>query len=294
MSRLNLEDYRYVGKGRCRLADHPTKLKKRLYKDDASLTKALQAQSEEIDALQQKMMAHDRYAMLLIFQAMDAAGKDGTIKHVMKGINPHGVEVHAFKRPSEDELDHDYLWRTQKVVPPRGRIGLFNRSYYEEVLVVKVHPEIVTSYQRLPEECTKDLKALWPRRYEEIRNFENMLHANGTRVVKFFLHVSKEEQKARFLERIATPSKNWKFNAGDVAERAHWEDYQKAYRDAMESTASKSCPWYIVPADDKGDMRLIVSAAILHELQKLELSWPELSPEQRAALAKSKKDLLAE
>jgi PPK2 family polyphosphate:nucleotide phosphotransferase len=240
------------------------------------------------------MFAHDRYSLLLIFQAMDAAGKDGTIKHVISGINPHGVEVHAFKRPGDEELDHDYLWRTTKVLPSRGKVGIFNRSYYEEVLVCRVHPEIVTKYQRLPEETTSKLDELWPRRFKEIRNFEAMLHANGTRVVKFFLHVSKEEQKKRLLKRIDTPAKNWKFNTGDLAERALWKDYMRAYEEALEGTATKDSPWYVVPADDKGNMRLIVSAVILHEMARMKMKWPVLPPDQQAALGAARKTLMEE
>ena len=293
-NRIDPTEYRFTGKGSCNPHKLPTKLKKRLYRDDASLAEQLRVFREEMDDLQQKMIAHDRYSMLLIFQAMDAAGKDGTIKHVMSGINPHGVEIHAFKRPSDDELDHDYLWRTTKVLPPRGKVGIFNRSYYEEVLVCRVHPEIVTQFQRLPEDATKDLDKLWPRRFAEIKNFEATLHANGTHVVKFFLNVSKEEQKKRLLGRIDTPSKNWKFNAGDLNERALWKDYLKAYGEAIEATATKNCPWYVIPADDKGDMRLITGAAILHEMRRLKLKWPVLSGEQMKDLAAARETLLAE
>ena len=288
------DDFRYTGKGGCRPADLRTKLKQRLYKDDADLERQLGGFRKEIDERQQQMLAHDRYSLLLIFQAMDAAGKDGTIKHVMSGINPHGVEVHSFKVPSAEEVDHDYLWRSTKVLPPRGKVGIFNRSYYEEVLVCRVHPDIVTKYQRLPEEETKNAEKLWRRRFEQMRNYEAMLCANGTRVIKFFLHVSKEEQKERLLERIDTPAKNWKFNAGDLKERALWKDYMKAYGEAIEATATKESPWYLVPADDKGDMRLIVSAAILREMGRLKLKWPVLPPDQQAALAECKKALLAE
>lgn len=291
---LDPVEFRYTGKGRCKPSRYPTSLKKRLYQNKKDLELRLNEFRSEIDELQQQMLAHDRYSMLLIFQAMDAAGKDGTIQHVMSGINPHGVEVHSFKRPSEDEIDHDYLWRCTKVLPPRGKVGIFNRSYYEEVLVCRVHPEIVQKYQRLPEETTANMKQLWERRFEEIRNYEAMLHANGTRIVKFFLHVSKEEQKRRFLDRIDTPSRNWKFNAADLKERALWDDYMEAYGDALEATATKDSPWYIIPADDKGDMRLAVSAAILHEMRRMKLSWPVLPPDQQTALAECRKALLAE
>ena len=293
-SRFDPTDFRYTGKGRFKAAASATVLNKHLYTSKADLERQLDSFRSEIDERQQQMLAHDRYSLLLIFQAMDAAGKDGTIKHVMSGINPHGVEVHSFKRPSEDELDHDYLWRTTKVLPPRGKVGIFNRSYYEEVLVCRVHPEIVQKYQRLPVETTEDMDKLWQRRYDEIANYEAMLHANGTRIIKFFLNVSAAEQKKRFLERIDTPSKNWKFNAADIAERARWKDYMRAYSDAITETATKDSPWYIVPADDKGDMRLIVSAAILHEMSKLKLSWPKLPPDQIAALVTARKALLSE
>jgi PPK2 family polyphosphate:nucleotide phosphotransferase len=282
------------GKHAFKIAKASTKLKKHLYKDDADLKKKLAAYQDEIDELQQKMYAQDRYGLLVIFQAMDAAGKDGTIRHVMGGINPGGVEVQNFKRPSDEELDHDYLWRCMKVTPPRGRIGIFNRSYYEEVLVCKVHPSIVTEGQRLPQEATQKMGRLWEKRYQDISNFESYLTNNGIQVVKFFLHVSKEEQKQRFLERIDTPAKNWKFNLGDVKERAFWKDYMKAYEEAINQTATKDSPWYVIPADDKGDMRLLVSAAILAQLKELELAWPELPKEQLASLAEAKAALLAE
>lgn len=293
-TQIDIKDYRYTGKGSIKLGQCRTALKSRLYADDIQLNEELADFQKEIDGLQQQMFAHDRHALLLVFQAMDAAGKDGTIKHVMSGINPHGVEVHSFRRPSDEELDHDYLWRTARVLPARGTVGIFNRSYYEEVLVVRVHPEIVLKGQRLPKAATKDLDALWDRRFKEIRNFESMLTSNGTQVAKFYLHVSRDEQKKRFLERIDKPSKNWKFNTGDLAERKLWKEYMKAYEAAIEATASKESPWYVVPADDKGDMRLIVSAIILDEIKKLDLAWPVLLPDQKAGLAAAKAVLLAE
>jgi PPK2 family polyphosphate:nucleotide phosphotransferase len=240
------------------------------------------------------MYAQNRQGLLLVFQAMDAAGKDSTIKHVMSGVNTQGVECHAFKRPTDAELDHDFLWRTTRVLPPRGRIGIFNRSYYEEVLVCRVHPEIVTKIQRLPAETTKNLDKLFADRLKDIRNLESYCHRNGIRIVKFFLHVSKEEQKKRFLARIDTPSKNWKFEEGDVKERAHWKDYMAAYEDAISTTATEECPWYVVPADDKKNMRLIVSAAILAEMQTMKLKYPELPEEQKKHLQAAKQLLLAE
>jgi PPK2 family polyphosphate:nucleotide phosphotransferase len=268
-----------------------TGLDQRLYKDKSQLAALLREFQEEIDADQQQMYAQDKFAMLLVFQAMDAAGKDGTIQHVMSGINPHGVEVTAFKRPSEEELDHDYMWRTSKALPGRGKVGIFNRSYYEEVLVVRVHPGILEG-QRLPDAAMENLPRLWEQRFEQIKNFEEYQHLNGMRVVKFFLHVSKDEQKRRFLDRIDDVSKNWKFNPGDLVERAHWDDYQVAYQEAIAATATKAAPWYIIPADDKGDMRLLVSAAILSEMKRLKLAWPVLLKEQQDSLAACRKQLL--
>ncbi len=286
--------YRCTGKEKFKIAKALTKRKQRLYSSEADLKTKLAAYQNEIDELQQKMFAEDRQGLLVIFQAMDAAGKDGTIRHVMSGINPGGVEVQNFKRPSDEELDHDYLWRCMKVATPRGRLGIFNRSYYEEVLICKVHPEIVTKYQRLPLEATQKLGKLFDQRYEDIANYEAYLSRNGIQVIKFFLHVSKAEQKKRFLERIETPAKNWKFNAADVKERAFWSDYMAAYEEVINRTATKSCPWYAIPADDKGDMRLLVSAAILHHLKAMELNWPSLPEEQIAGLATAKAALLAE
>lgn len=290
---FDASDYRCTGKGKFSLKKWPTALKENLYSSKEELSALLHHFQEEIDERQQQMYAQDRYAMLLVFQAMDAAGKDGTIKHVMSGINPHGVEIHAFKRPSEEELDHDFLWRTTRALPARGNVGIFNRSYYEEVLVVRVHPEILES-QRLPPKSTKNLPDFWKQRYEEIRNFEKQHEENGTRIIKFFLNVSKDEQKKRFLDRIDTPSKNWKFNSGDLKERACWDEYQEAYEDAIAATASKHSPWYVIPADDKGDMRLLVSAAILSEMKRLHLAWPVLSEEQQQGLAACRASLTSE
>ena len=288
---IDAQEYRYTGKEKLNLRKWATVLKSRLYKDKAELAILLKQFEDKIDERQQQMYAQDKYAMLLVFQAMDAAGKDGTIKHVMSGINPHGVQVTSFKRPSEEELDHDYMWRTTKVLPGRGMVGIFNRSYYEEVLVVRVHPEILSA-QKLPDAATKDLPKLWEERYQHIREFEHYQSSNGMHVAKFFLHVSKEEQKKRFLERIDDKSKNWKFNPGDLKERARWDDYQEAYQDAIAATATKQCPWYIIPADDKGDMRLLVSAAILSEMKRLKLAWPVLPKEQQDVLASCREELL--
>jgi PPK2 family polyphosphate:nucleotide phosphotransferase len=291
--KINLDDFRVASGKDFRIKKAKTKVKS-LYRDNAHYEELIAQFRIEIDELQQKMYAQDRHGMLMIFQAMDAAGKDSTIKHVMSGVNTEGVESHAFKRPTANELDHDFLWRHLRVMPPRGRLGIFNRSYYEEVLVCKIHPEIVTHIQRLPKATTADLKRLFKDRLQDIANYEAFSHRNGIHITKFFLHVSKEEQKKRFLSRIDTPSKNWKFEEGDVKERAHWDDYMKAYQDAIRATATEQCPWYVIPADDKKNMRLIVSAAVLHELQNLRLTWPKLPKDQLAVLAQSRELLMNE
>jgi PPK2 family polyphosphate:nucleotide phosphotransferase len=235
--------------------------------------------------LQEKLYAQDRWAVLLIFQAMDAAGKDGTIKHVMSGVNPQGVEVSAFKGPSAEELDHDFLWRTSKRLPERGRIGIFNRSYYEETLVVRVHPEYLAG-QKLPEPVIT--KGIWKERFEDIVAFERYLTRNGIVVRKFFLHVSKKEQKRRFLSRLDEPERNWKFSVGDVAERAHWDEYMDAYDDMIRHTARPHAPWYVVPANHKWFSRLVVSAAIIEALEDLDLHFPEVGEKQKAELARAR------
>lgn len=245
----------------------------------------------QLSALQDKLYAQDRRSLLLVFQAMDAAGKDGTIKHVMSGVNPQGVQVHAFKRPSEEELDHDYLWRSWRVLPERGRIGIFNRSYYEEALVVRVHREILAA-QKLPAECVT--RRIFDERLRDMAGFEDYLHRNGTRVLKFFLHVSRDEQKRRFLERIDTPEKNWKFDTGDVRERAHWEAYMQAYEAAIRATATPQAPWYVVPADNKWFTRLVVVAAIVRALREMNLSYPTVDGARREALAEAREVLTAE
>ncbi len=291
--KLDLEDFRVPDGKPFRIAKAKTKIKS-LYRDDAHYEQLFSEFRVEIDDLQQKMYAQDRQGLLLIFQAMDAAGKDSTIKHVMSGVNTQGVEVHAFKRPTSAELDHDFMWRHLRVLPPRGRIGIFNRSYYEEVLVCRIHPEIVTKIQRLPAKTTRNLDKLFADRLKDIANFEAYCDRNGIRIVKFFLHVSKAEQKKRFLARIDTPSKNWKFEEGDVKERGHWDEYMAAYQDTIRHTATDDCPWYVVPADDKKNMRLIVSAAVLHEMQGMKLKYPELPAEQKARLAAAREFLAAE
>jgi PPK2 family polyphosphate:nucleotide phosphotransferase len=240
---------------------------------------------------QNKLYAQDRWGVLLVFQAMDAAGKDSTIKHVMSGVNPQGVQVYSFKQPSPEELDHDYLWRSMKCVPERGRIGIFNRSYYEEVLVVRVHQELLAR-QKLPPKLVG--KGIWTDRLEDIASFERYLARNGVAVVKFFLNVSKKEQKKRFLERLDKLDKNWKFSAADVVERQYWNKYQEAYEEAIRATASKAAPWFVVPADNKWFTRLVVAAAIVSTLEKLELQYPKVSDAQKKELAAARAKLMKE
>jgi PPK2 family polyphosphate:nucleotide phosphotransferase len=233
------------------------------------------------------LYAQNKFSVLIIFQAMDAAGKDSTIKHVMSGVNPQGCQVFSFKSPSTEELDHDYLWRTHKAMPERGRIGIFNRSYYEEALIVRVHPELLAA-QSLPH---LDLKQIWPQRFQEINDFERYLTNNGTVIIKFFLHVSKKEQKRRFLDRINEPEKHWKFSAQDIQERTYWDDYQAAYTDIFNHTSTAVAPWYIIPADRKWFTRLTVADIICDRLQQMDLAYPQISDEQRSQLAIAKKAL---
>jgi len=251
----------------------------------ALLNKGIERMSE----LQSKLYAQDRWALLLIFQAMDAAGKDGAISHVMSGVNPQGCQVYSFKQPSPEELDHDFLWRTTRCLPERGRIGIFNRSYYEEVLVVKVHPNILAN-ERLPESLvTKDI---WKQRYQDIHGFERYLSRNGIVVRKFFLSVSKKEQKQRFLARLEQPDKNWKYSSADVKEREHWDAYMNAYEEMIQNTASDEAPWYVVPADHKWFTRLVVAAAIVDTLEDLNLVYPEVDAEKRREIEAAKQLLL--
>jgi PPK2 family polyphosphate:nucleotide phosphotransferase len=238
--------------------------------------------------LQERLYASDTWALLLVFQAMDAAGKDSMIKHVMSGVNPQGCEVYSFKQPSSEELDHDYLWRCTKVLPRRGHIGIFNRSYYEELIVVRVHKELL-SKQKLPAALRK--KRIWDDRYEDVGNFERYLSRNGIVVRKFFLHVSREAQRRRFLERLERPDKLWKFSLADVAERQHWDRYMEAYEDAIRATATKEAPWYVVPADHKWFTRVVVAAAIIDALASLDLRYPEVSGAEKRALAKARRAL---
>lgn len=246
---------------------------------------------ELLAAFQDMLYAQDRWALLLAFQAMDAAGKDGTIKHVMSGVNPQGCQVSSFKAPSSVDLDHDFLWRCNLALPERGRIGIFNRSYYEETLVVRVHPELLHQ-QTLPEPLMG--KDIWKERFRDIRHYEQYLSNNGVVVRKFFLHLSKKEQKKRFLERLETPEKNWKFSANDIKERAYWDDYMNAYEDMIRNTATKVAPWYVVPADNKWFTRIVVAAAIIETLDSLDLKYPVVTEEARQHLEAAKQQLLNE
>jgi PPK2 family polyphosphate:nucleotide phosphotransferase len=263
------------------LASRPTVIKP--YCDSKKeYRKTLQAHVEELSSLQQLHYASDRYALLLIFQGIDAAGKDGAIRHVMSGVNPQGCDVFSFKQPSADELEHDFLWRTTYRLPERGRIGIFNRSYYEEVLVVRVHPEILRNEGLSEELC--DENVVWEQRYHSIKNFETHLHQNGTRVVKIFLHLSKDEQRKRFLERIDTPEKNWKFSPSDIHERKYWKQYANAFEDCLNATSTVASPWFVVPADDKDNARLIVSRIVMDALKDLKMSYPKVTAKRKAEL----------
>ena len=244
---------------------------------------------EELDELQHILFAHDSHALLLVFQAMDAAGKDSTIRAVLSGVDPAGCQVYSFKSPSNEELDHDFLWRTARCLPEKGRIGVFNRSYYEEVLVVRVHPEFLKA-QRIPE-LPKKLDRFWDERYESIRDHERHLARSGTVIVKFWLNVSKKEQRRRFLARLEEPEKNWKFNSGDVEERAHWKEYMGAYEDALGATSRPWAPWYAIPADDKSYMRMCVAEIVVKTLRRLNLHYPRLDAKQRARFAQMRRFL---
>jgi PPK2 family polyphosphate:nucleotide phosphotransferase len=286
--KIDSKQFRVAEKENVRLDGRPTALKP-LYDSKEEYRDELDEQVRELSAIQELLYAHDRYSLLVIFQAMDGAGKDSAIKHVMSGVNPQGCRVNSFKHPSAEELDHDFLWRTTRWLPERGQIGIFNRSYYEEVLIVRVHPEILRS-QALPEELL-DEKTVWDQRYRSIVDFESHLHRNGTRVVKIFLHVSKDEQRRRFLKRINEADKNWKFNVDDMTERKYWNQYMKAYEACMSATSTKESPWYVVPADDKKDAQLIVSQILLDTLGKLKLRYPEMNPQERQQLKSIRKML---
>jgi PPK2 family polyphosphate:nucleotide phosphotransferase len=279
--KIKADDFRVRPDEKVKLDEWRTEIKP-IYSSKKAYEDHLHAHIEELSSLQNVLYASNQYALLLIFQAMDAAGKDSAIKHVMSGVNPQGCEVFSFKHPSAEELDHDFLWRATCRLPERGRIGIFNRSYYEEVLIVRVHPEILRS-QELPPPLL-DEKTIWEERYRSIKNLESHLHRNGTSIVKFFLHISKEEQRKRFLKRIDDPEKNWKFSMADIEERKYWKEYRKAYEACLTATSTRHAPWYIVPADDKKTAQLIVSEAILDALRGLKLSYPRVTAEHRKEL----------
>lgn len=284
---------RHSGNKALKLAKTPTKIDK-LYSNKDDYKRQLGEFREEIHELQGQLYAQNQQSVLVIFQAMDAAGKDSTIEHVFNGVDPQGVEVTSFKRPSSLELDHDFLWRTIIALPPRGKIGVHNRSHYEEVLICRVHPDIITKYQRLPKPLTADMKLLFKQRHESIRDFEKHLSRNGTKVIKFYLHVSREEQRKRLLARIEEPGKNWKFEAGDLEERNFWKDYAAAYEETIPETATPESPWYVIPADDKRNMRLLVARVLRDEMKALKLAWPVIDDAQRAVLQKCREILVAE
>jgi PPK2 family polyphosphate:nucleotide phosphotransferase len=291
MAAIKTDAFRVRHGAKLNLAKRPTEVRP-YYRSDDDYARMLAHHVDELRAVQPKLYAHNRYALLIIFQAMDAAGKDGVIKHVMSGVNPQGCEVHSFKHPSEETLEHDFLWNAAQRFPERGRIGIFNRSYYEEVLIVRVHANLLDA-ELLPEEA-RNRHSLWLERYRSIRNIERHLHENGTRIVKFFLHLSKKEQCRRFLARLEEPDKNWKLSASDLAEREYWDDYMRAYEDCLSATSTRDAPWYIVPADDKKNARLIVSQVILDTMEALPLQYPEPDAKRRAELKSIRSRLLAE
>lgn len=260
------------------------------WRDKKQAEEQLRRNVKRMAALQDRFYAQDREALLLIFQAMDSAGKDGAIKHVMSGLNPQGVQVSSFKQPSAEDLEHDYLWRVNRRLPERGNIGIFNRSYYEEVLVARVHD--LPFAQKLPARCLDD--GLWERRYRQLRDYERYLTENGTTVIKFFLHISKEEQRRRFLARIEDKAKNWKFSASDIAERAHWDAYMRAYQQAIDATAVPDAPWYVIPADKKWFARLLISEIVADTLERLGPAYPQVDADKKKALARCRQELLEE
>jgi len=288
MKKIDSEEFRVKPGKKMDLEKWPTRVKPVVQSKEEYLA-LLNEHKAKMDAQQNLLYASNRYSLLLIFQAMDAAGKDSTIKHVMSGVNPQGCQVFSFKHPSEEELDHDFLWRAERCLPERGRIGIFNRSYYEEVLIVRVHPEILRS-QSLPPELAAE-KNIWRDRYRSIVDLEDHLHRNGTRVVKFFLHLSKEEQRKRFLKRIDEPEKNWKFGTEDIKERGFWKQYMHAYEECLGATSTRNAPWYVVPADDKHTTQLIVSQVILDTFKGMKMSYPETSPARKLELQEIRKQL---
>lgn len=289
--KIRPKDFRVRAGDKVNLRKWPTKVEA-VYKSKQHYQKLLREHVAQLSALQQLLYSSDRYAALLVFQAMDAAGKDGAIQHVMSGVNPQGCQVFSFKRPSRIELQHDFLWRTTRDLPERGRIGIFNRSYYEEVLIARVHPQILHS------ECVpgapRDDMSIWHDRYRSIVDLERHLHRNGTRIIKFFLHLSKEEQRKRFLNRIDEPQKNWKFSLADVKERKFWKQYMQAYEECLTATSTDDAAWYVVPADDKQNARLIVSRIVVDSLDDLKMSYPKTSPERRRELLSIRKRLASD
>ena len=287
--KINSEDFRVHPGKEFKLEDRPTAIKP-FCKSKKHYRKTLESHIAELSALQHLHYASHRYALLLVFQGMDAAGKDGAIRHVMSGVNPEGCEVYSFKQPSAEELEHDFLWRTTCRLPERGRIGIFNRSYYEEVLVVRVHPEILRNEGLAEELCNE--KTVWEERYRSIENLETHLHLNGTHVVKIFLHLSQEEQRKRFLERIDEPDKNWKFSLADIHERKYWKQYAEAFEECLNATSTQASPWFVVPADDKENARLIVSRIVMDALRDLKMSYPKTTAKRKAELQAIRKLLV--
>jgi PPK2 family polyphosphate:nucleotide phosphotransferase len=287
--KINYKDFQAMEGRKIELKKYPTIIKP-FYKSKDQYKEILEQHISELSGLQNILYADNRYALLLIFQAMDAAGKDGAIKHVMSGVNPQGCQVFSFKHPSPEELDHDFLWRTTRELPQRGMIGIFNRSYYEEVLIVRVHPQILQGEQ-IPKDLL-DLKSVWQERYQSIRGLEKHLYYNGTRVLKFFLHLSKEEQRRRFLKRMDDPAKNWKISPDDIKERKFWKDYMKAYEACLSATSTSKAPWYIVPADDKENAHLIISQTIADTLKSLKMSYPKANAQRQKELLQMRKRLM--
>ena len=284
--KINSNAFRVHSGDKVKLGEWPT-IVKPYFKSKKGYLELLAEHVAELSSLQSLLYAFSQYALLIIFQGMDAAGKDGAIRHVLSGVNPEGCQVFSFKQPSAEDLKHDFLWRTYRSLPERGRIGLFNRSYYEEVLIVRVHPEILRT-QGLPEKFI-DEKTIWDERYHSIVNMEQHLHSNGTKIIKVFLHLSKDEQRNRFLERIDEPVKNWKFSASDIHERKYWKQYMKAYEDCLTATSAHHVPWYIVPADNKENARLIASQIVLDSLNELKMSYPKTTPKRRQELEEARK-----
>src|SRR5271165_3625870 len=286
--KIKPRDFRLAGREKIRLKRMATDIR-RFYRSEKHYKELLAADVGELSALQRLLDASSVYSVLIIFQGMDAAGKDGAISHVLSGVNPQGCEVHSFKQPSAEELEHDFLWRTSRRLPARGRIGIFNRSYYEEVLITRVHPEILSS-ERVPEGLAAR-RSFWRGRFRSIADIEKHLHRNGTRIIKFFLHISKEEQRRRFLERINEPYKNWKFSRSDAVERRFWGQYMDAYGDCLAATSTKAAPWYLVPADDKLNARLIISRIVIETLKGLRLGYPRMTGARRRELRAIRRQL---